>query len=538
MGYAKVTIKEIDLSTRVPEFPGAYGAMVIGAVRGPLEPTLVSGEADFLEKYTLDGYVPIGADNAYFSALAFLNRSNKLWVSRAVPADYAYGGCTIVYSGSTGTSDSWSAGELDPTAYDWTGDTDSMFALYGADPGAWNDELSVKVYGYTGNEDKVKEPNGFLIEVYSSANANVPIESWICSIVPGTRDGYNNNIFIEDVLEGSVYIRGLLNPNYDDATNGTDPEDETTAIAFSGGSDGTALADTDYETALTLMESADTYPATIVMDGGHATVTYHQDMLEFCEARRDCVAILSTPLSEQITTTYQTDIADYKNTDLNPASPYNTFGGIYAPHVKVYDRFNDRRLWIAPDGFVGGVISYTAENYELWYPPAGFRRGGILAEDVRVKFTEADLDYLYDQGVNPIRWQRGRGINVWGQKTLQLRPTALDRLNVRLLLCVIEPAIKVALEDFLFEFNDEPTRAIVRSLLTTYMDWIKARRGVYEYRVVCDDTNNTPADLDAHRLNVWLFVKPNLSIEDIPFTVVITRTGMSFDLAQQYIQTG
>ena len=121
------------------------------------------------------------------------------------------------------------------------------------------------------------------------------------------------------------------------------------------------------------------------------------------------------------------------------------------------------------------------------------------------------------------------------QKTLSSRPSALDRLNVRLLLVVIEPAIAYALEDFIFELNTASTRAIVTAMISSYMENIKARNGVYDYLVVCDDTNNTAEDIDNYKMNVDLFIKPVKSVEYIPFTVIITRTGTSFQLAAEAV---
>jgi len=152
---------------------------------------------------------------------------------------------------------------------------------------------------------------------------------------------------------------------------------------------------------------------------------------------------------------------------------------------------------------------------------------------VNRRFTKGEMDYLYDNGINPIRFYPGKGIVIWGQKTLSARPSALDRMNVRLMLIVIEPAIEAALEDFLFELNDEATRGLVKTMIDNYMEGIKGRRGVYDYYTVCDDSNNSADDIDNYRMNVWLFVKPTKAVEYIPFSVVITSTGMDFSLAQQ-----
>ncbi len=171
----------------------------------------------------------------------------------------------------------------------------------------------------------------------------------------------------------------------------------------------------------------------------------------------------------------------------------------------------------------------------MWYPAAGLNRGVIKVLDARRRFDKGEMDLLYDAGINPIRFAAGKGVLIWGQKTLASVPSALDRINVRMMLITIEPAIRDALEGFLFDLNDESTRAIASMMVTSYMNNIKARRGVSDFKVVCDDTNNTAADIDAGRMNLWLFVKPTRSVEYIPFTTAILPTGLDFGLAEQLL---
>ena len=225
-------------------------------------------------------------------------------------------------------------------------------------------------------------------------------------------------------------------------------------------------------------------------------------------------------------------MVDYRKTDLNLNSSYS---GLYTPHLKILDRFNNREIFVSPDGYVAGSISFSATNYEIWFPPAGFKRGILAVRDTSVRFDDAELDLLYTNGINPIKFTSGRGIVIWGQKTLQSRASALDRMNVRLLLIVIEPAIKAFLEDYLFELNDESTRTIVEGKLEGYLETIKARKGITAYDVVCDDTNNLAEDIDANRMNVDIFIKPSISVEAIPVRVVITPNSISFESAQSAI---
>lgn len=522
MAAPQVTIKETDLSTRVPSFPGVYGAIVIPAPKGPVnEPILITNESDLLRYYTPDESVKIGYSTTFYSGLAFLRKSNKLWVVRAAN-NPLYGGATVAANAdldgdtnvglATGTL---TTGLSDPNAYTFV--QDELFLIYGANQGAWNNDIGIKVIT-TG----VKEPDAFIIEVYKRSDQNNPVEVWTVSRIPGKKDGYGRNIYIETVLEGSLYIRAVDNVAVDSAIM---PIESTTITWLGGGSDGTAVTDSEMIIALHTLDSKDTYPITLVMDGGWATPAYHNEIISFCETRKDCFGILSVPYANEASASYLKDIVTYKTKELNANTSY---AAMYSSHVLIYDKFNDRKIYVSPDGFVAGVISETASNYEIWYPPAGLRRGQLRVLDVRRRFTQGEMDYLYDNGINPIRFAIGKGITVWGQKTLLSRPSALDRINVRLMLIVIENAIAVALEDFLFEVNDFATRALVKSIIESYLSSIQARRGLYDFYVVCDETNNTPTDIDNYRLNVWVFVKPVKAAEYIQLNTIITSTGASF----------
>lgn len=666
MGAAQVVIREIDLSTRVPSFPGVYGGIVIKARKGPTDKrSLVTSESQLLEKFTIDSRIEVGFDLAFFSAMAFLQQSNKLWVKRAVNGAL-YGGVVIKTAASVTANYALPAGMSDPTAYIFdslpdvpavaesgsftcvpditsflnnkyflinsttvqyyvwynvagaglnpglVGKTgiqvnipvnesaaniatataaalnavsgvftasstgavvsyamvvagpvvdiadgptpnnttftfpaptvqgaaaistvDEAILIYAADQGAWagaNQKIAIKLTNYVGNEAKVKEPGAFLIEVFKAPNLVVPVESFTCSRVSGARDGFGNNIFINDALQASSFIRGISNPAVAESVL---PKAQATALFLAGGTDGVAVTDgIMIQNAQAAFTSKDETPLTIMMDGGNATPAYQQALDTMIRARFDSVSIFSVPVSAESSSAYMNDIVDYKRTQLNIDS---SFAALYTPGVKIYDKFNDRSIFVSPDGYAAAAISFSASNFEIWFPPAGFRRGGVTVLDLRRRFTKGEMDVLYDNNINPLRFVPGRGIYIWGQKTLAARPSALDRLNVRLLLCVIEPAIAIALEDFLFEINDAATRALVTALISGYMENIKARRGVTDFRVVCDDSNNSPESIDAGRLVVWLFIKPTRSAEEIPFSVIITSTGVSFDLAQSLV---
>jgi hypothetical protein len=519
MTSAAVQLKELDLSTRVPSFPGVYGAIVLPAKKGAIDkPVLITNENQFLNKFTPNGKVEIGYDSSFYSALSFLSKSNKLWVMRAHNGAL-FGGALVPHT--SGSSIPFSAGQADPTALSFIGT--QCLAIHGSDPGVWNNDIFYTIHNYATSPAIVKEPGAFLLKIFKGSNLNVPVEEWLLSRTLGHKDGYGINIFVEDALLGSDYVRAITNTNF---AGNLYPAEQTTPVALFAGSDGSAISDSKMIAASNFFANKDDLLVTVIMDGGWATPAYQQNLDALCQLRKDCVAILSTPIASEASANYISSIVDYRKTVLNVNSSYSA---LYTPHAKVYDRFNDRNLFVSPDGYVAAVISETAANFEIWYPPAGFRRGVLNVLDLRRRFTQGEMDVLYDEGINPLRFAPGRGILIWGQKTLLARPSALDRLNVRLMLIVIEPAIVEALEDFLFELNDASTRQIASAKVSSYMDGIKARRGVYDFLVTCDDTNNTPEDIDNNRMNLDLYVKPTRAIEYIPFRVGIVSTGISFD---------
>ena len=520
-GAASVKLKEIDLSTRVATFEGVYGAIVIPAKKGQLnKPSLVTSDTQFLARYTPDGSVKVGYDLSYFSALAYLERSNKLQVQRVANGAH-FAGCMIQKVGSTDANAGLGSGAnvVDPTAHVFT--ADEVLFIYAANEGAWGNDIKIKIETITANPDLIEE-NSFKISVYKSSNLSSPLETFLVSRVMGQKDGRGRNMFVEDVLESSSYIRAISNPAIDDTTL---PKEVSTALALADGNDGSAVTDANMIAAANKFANRSQVSVTILMDGGYSVPAYQLALDAIAQSRQDCVAILTTPYASEVDADYLNAIITYRKTTLNMNSSYSA---LYTPHLKIADRFNDRNLWIAPDGHVAGSISFSANNYEIWYPAAGFKRGVLNVLDVAQRFSDGELDSLYNAGINPVKFAPGKGIVVWGQKTLLSRASALDRLNVRLLLIVIEPAIRDLLENFLFELNDTATRSIIATKLESYLEGIKARKGVTDFAVVCDETNNTPTDIDNNRLNVDVYVKPSLSIEEIPVRVVITPNNISF----------
>jgi hypothetical protein len=523
---AAVRIQEIDLSTRVASFAGAYGAICIPVKKGAKsEPELVISDKNFLDIFTPNSRVEVGYDLGYFSALAYLERSDKLWV-QGVMKDASFAGAVVNKTIANAELPA-SPAIADVAQYAFSG-TEAEMLIYGSSVGAWGNDIGIKILTNASDSDNVPELDSFRIQVFKKGFEGSPVEEFFCSRTQGKKDGYGNNMFVEDVLKASNYIRAVNNP----AVTG-DPALQATILYLGSGTDGLAVTDSEMiSAAQTAFSNVEDLPVTLLMDAGWATAAYGVALDSIAKSRMDCVAILSTPYAAEVAANFISSLSEYRKTTLNLNSSYS---GLYTPHLKIRDRFNDREIFVSPDGYVAGSISFNSNNSEIWFPPAGFRRGLLNVVGVSRKLESGNLDVLSKMQVNPIRQTKGRGIVIWGQKTLLARPSALDRMNVRLLLILIEPALKEFAEDYLFEFNDSPTRSEISVKIDSYMSGIKGRRGVYDYQVICDTSNNTPDVIDNNQLYIDVFIKPNKSIEDIPLRIIITSTGASFSNAAQSI---
>jgi hypothetical protein len=548
-GRARVISREQDLSTRVDAFEGVYGAIALpNAPRGRLNHwVLTTSESQLLNRYTPYGRVEVGDDLAFFVASTFLSESNKCWTNRVGDADtYMYANIRVdvgdeVFDKEAGTGvdqEAFWAGKVDE-ATDLVGDigtaTPSIntyddiipgaeaITIVAVEQGEWANDLSIRIYPGS-------EPDTFFIEVYLGSTQVDRIEA---SRLIGKRNGYGRNMYIDEVTKGSNWIRGFNNPLVADniLPKFHNPHLIQDVQIFTEGVDGLSATEGQMIIEAEKLYNANDYPLTLILDGDWATVPYQQKLDAIANKRQDCVALLTMPYEHEYSSNYLEDVLDYKRNQLLIDSSYSA---LYTSHLKIYDKHNDRSLWVTPVGHVGSIISKNAELEEIWYPPAGWRRAIIReVQDCLRRYSDGEKDILYNNSINPIRFKGGRGIVVWGNKTLQYRASHTDRLNVRLMLIVVRTAIAKALEEYLFQLNTPEERLIARKMIESYMDGIQGRKGVYSYYVVCDDTNNSPEDVERHIMRVDLFVKPTQSIEYVPFTTYLTPLGLDFSQASQ-----
>ena len=198
--------------------------------------------------------------------------------------------------------------------------------------------------------------------------------------------------------------------------------------------------------------------------------------------------------------------------------------------VYVYDKYNDVFRYIPANGLIAGLCANTDQVADAWFSPAGVNRGQLRGvTKLAYNPTKAQRDSLYKSQINPLVSFPGQGTMLFGDKTMLSRASAFDRINVRRLFIAIEKAISTAAEAQLFEFNDEFTRAQFRNLMEPFLRDVKGRRGITDFLVVCDESNNTSAVVDGNKFVADIFVKPARSINFITLNFIATRSGVSFN---------
>jgi phage tail sheath protein FI len=307
-----------------------------------------------------------------------------------------------------------------------------------------------------------------------------------------------------------------------------------TNYSLGNGADGVPTQG-QYMSAVNLFANKESVDISLLVTGDCGVSTNNQidsktvagAYLDLAYGRKDCVAFVSPTYANSVTsTTKTTDIVAYRN-----SLPGTTSYGVMDSGWKYqYDKYNDVYRWIPLNADIAGLCVRTDLQRDPWFSPAGLNRGQIR-NLVKLSFnpTQGERDTLYKSDVNPVVSFPGEGTILYGDKTLQGRPSAFDRINVRRLFIVLEKAISRAARASLFEFNDEFTRAQFVALVEPFLRDVQGRRGIYDFRVVCDETNNTPGVIDRNEFVGDIYIKPARSVNFIQLNFVAVRSGVSFD---------
>jgi phage tail sheath protein FI len=251
-------------------------------------------------------------------------------------------------------------------------------------------------------------------------------------------------------------------------------------------------------------------------------------VMDIATARKDCVAFISPARADVVDVTNAiTQTANVKS--FAEGLPSTSYAVIDSGYKYMFDKYNDIYRFVPLNGDIGGLCARTDSVADAWFSPGGFSRGQIRGA-VKLAFSpnQVQRDDLYKARVNPVVSFPGQGTVLFGDKTAQSKPSAFDRINVRRLFIVLEKAVSTSAKFQLFEFNDEFSRANFRNLVEPFLRDVQGRRGITDFQVVCDGSNNTSDVIDRNEFRADIFVKPNRSINFIQLNFVATRTGVAF----------
>ncbi len=355
------------------------------------------------------------------------------------------------------------------------------------------------------------------------------------------------NIYYRDVInEKSEYIWSINHPSVGTnwgtnlvttisgaevatsfATIGSDP----LTRPFGGGNDGATPTAGQVILAYDLFSDPDSTDVTLVMTGEWGDITsgstVQTSVISMVETRKDAVALISPPTSTVLGSNPLSAVVSYFDSTMTQKSNY----AFVDSNVKYqYDKYNDKYRWLPLNGDIAGLMARTDNDRDPWFSPAGFNRG-VIKNSVKLGWdqTKVHRDTIYPKAINPVVTFPGQGTVLYGDRTHTTKPSAFDRINVRRLFIILEKSIATAAKFTLFEFNDAFTRSQFTALVEPFLREVKGRRGIYDFLVVCDETNNTPAVVDANEFVGDIFIKPARSINYIQLNFIATRTGTEFE---------
>jgi len=561
-----VQVKEIDATSVIPAVSTSIGGYAGAFDWGPVEEiTLVSSEDNMASIFS----TPTNATaESFLTAASFLKYGNALKVIRVVDATAknasATGTQTILVKNKTVLENTtFQAGSVGWAIAKFPGKlgdslkvevcvagSSSSFSSWGVRdqfddaPGTSDfakglgftvasDELHVAVID---NDGKISGTPGTILETFA-----------FMSQASDAKDSSGSSIYYKNVINSqSQYIavgEGLstLSALNGQGANGaadlaiaaalTDATQSFGSLfnstALGGGDDGAAVDQGEIVNGLDLFADAETVDVNLLFstpDTGSTDKTIAEKLIAVAAARKDCMAFVSPSILNSRSASAASTIATWAG-DLTSSSYASCDSGA----VYVYNKYADEYLYIGAGGLCAGLCANTDSVADAWFSPAGVNRGQLLGvTKLAYNPTKAQRDELYKARVNPLVSFPGQGTMLFGDKTLLSRPSAFDRINVRRLFNTLEKAIATAAKAQLFELNDEFTRAQFRNMIEPFLRDVKGRRGLTDFLVVCDDSNNTGQVIDTNRFVADIYIKPARSINFITLNFIATRTGVDF----------
>ena len=345
------------------------------------------------------------------------------------------------------------------------------------------------------------------------------------------------NYYVDVLYNSSSYIYWMDHPGVNTGYGNTASAQGTTlysalsevltSVSLTGGTDDYALTEGEIKDGIDRFKDSETVDLNLFICG-KASATKAGNAMDMCTDRKDAVAFVSPELSDVVNVANEvTQTSNVKAFfDALTSTSYGMFDSGYK---YTYDKYNDTYRWIPLNGDMAGLCARTDLVADSWFSPGGFNRGQIRGV-VKLAYNpqKANRDILYRARINPVCSFPGQGTVLYGDKTAQAKPSAFDRINVRRLFITIEKAISTASKFQLFEFNDEFTRAGFRNMVEPFLRDVQGRRGITDFLVVCDESNNPGSVVDRNEFVADIFVKPARSINFISLNFIATKTGVAF----------
>jgi len=538
-----VNVTEIDLTTIVPRVATTDGALAGVFAWGPANQVTLVDTEDNLVKFF--GKPNTSNCQNWFTAANFLAYCNKLRLVRAADED-SYNAC-----GDAGASSIRILNKVEFEAYSATLPDSFAIARY---VGVLGNSLKVEIcptasafatwayknlFGIApGTSTYALDRSGLLDECHIvvvdvdgkiSGTANKVLERYaFASKSVGAKASDGASSYYKDVINNaSKYIYIINKPSGSEFDNDIETHyssaSATIVETLVNGADGTSP---DLPEAYDLFANAEDIDVSLIMLGNNNSVANYV-ITTIAETRKDCVAFVSP---QEASVVNNADPLTAVKADRAALSVDSSYAVMDSGYKYQYDKYNDVYRWVPLNGDIAGLCARTDSDRDPWWSPAGLNRGKIK-NTIKLAYNpkQADRDDLYVNGINPVVTFPGSGPILYGDKTLQIKPSAFDRINVRRLFIVLEKSIAIAARYSLFEFNDTFTRAAFKSMVEPYLRGVKAGRGIYDFKVVCDETNNTPEVIDRNEFVGDIYVKPARSINFISLNFIAVRTGVAFE---------
>ena len=546
-----VNVSEVDLTTVVPSVLTTAGAFAGSFNWGPVNKRIqVDNEITLVNRF---GEPTTNTATSFFTAASFLAYGNNLQVVRITS--------TQSLNSTSNTAVLIANEDVYQATYLNQNNNNTYGAFAARYPGSLGNSLSVSVCdsvnfstwtyknyfnGAPGTSVQVGLAGGSYDELHIAVIDTLGLFSGsigtVLEVFPYVSKAYdstdslgNTNYYKNVIFNNSKYVYAMDPVSYSTSsvtwgltmanrtfTNLTNP----VTVNLAGGIEYVSSSG-DYQRGFDQFANVDDVDISLVLTGD-ANITTQQYVIDnIANSRKDCIAFVSPPSANVINQSGNetTNITAW-NTALARSSSYVVAdcGWKY-----MFDKYNNVYRWVPLNGDIAGLCVNTDSVRDPWFSPAGFNRGN-LKNVVKLAWNpnKTQRDTLYALGINPVGTFPGNGTVLYGDKTLQSKPSAFDRINVRRLFIVLEKSIARAAKFSLFEFNDETTRAQFVGLVTPFLRDIQGRRGIYDFRVVCDTTNNTPQVIDSNQFVGDIYIKPARSINFIQLNFVAVRTGVDF----------